>query len=98
MRSQSGRHVHEVAEATKPKLLPHSHWHQFQQVRLPGQETEVIGPFYDETCRNWLVLATCRRWKSRTGEGTERRPSDARPPFAGPFYTAEPGRPYPGEQ
>jgi Icc-related predicted phosphoesterase len=53
---QSARHVQEVAEATKPKLLLHGHWHQFQQVRLPGQETEVIGLSTDGTRKSWLVL------------------------------------------
>ena len=53
---QSARHVQAVAEATKPQLLLHGHWHQFQQVRLPGQETEVIGLSYDGTRKSWLVL------------------------------------------
>ena len=53
---QSARHVQEVASATKPKLLLHGHWHQFQQVRLPGQETEVIGLSYDGARKSWLVL------------------------------------------
>jgi Icc-related predicted phosphoesterase len=53
---QSAGLVREVAEATKPKLLLHGHWHQFQQVRLPGQETEVIGLSCDDTRRSWMVL------------------------------------------
>ncbi len=53
---QSARHVQDVAEATQPKLLLHGHWHQFQKVRLPGQETEVIGLSYDGTRKSWLVL------------------------------------------
>ncbi len=53
---QSARHVQEVAEATKPKLLLHGHWHQFQQVALPGQDTKVIGLSMDGTEPSWLVL------------------------------------------
>ncbi len=53
---QSARHVQAVAEATKPKVLLHGHWHQFQQVRLPEQETEVIGLSMDGTEQSWLVL------------------------------------------
>ena len=53
---QSLRLVQEVAEATKPKLLLRGHWHQFQQVILPGQETEVIGLAMDGTEQSWLVL------------------------------------------
>jgi Icc-related predicted phosphoesterase len=53
---QSAGLVREVAEATKPKLLLHGHWHQFQQVRLPGQETEVIGLSCEDTRRSWMVL------------------------------------------
>ncbi|MDA8332489.1 MAG: metallophosphoesterase [Candidatus Dormibacteraeota bacterium] len=48
--------VQEVAESTEPKLLLHGHWHQFQQVRLPGRETEVIGLSMDGTEQSWLVL------------------------------------------
>ena len=50
------RRVQAVAETTKPKLLLHGHWHQFQQVTLPGQETEVIGLAMDGTNRSWLIL------------------------------------------
>lgn len=50
------RRVQEVAAATKPKLLLHGHWHQFQQVTLPGQDTEVIGLSMDGTEQSWLVL------------------------------------------
>ncbi len=53
---ESARHVQAVAEATQPALLLHGHWHQFQQVPLPGQDTEVIGLSYDGTLRSWLVL------------------------------------------
>ncbi len=53
---QSARHVQAVAEAAKPKLLLHGHWHQFQQVRLPGPETEVIGLSTDGTRKSWMVL------------------------------------------
>ena len=53
---ESARHVQEVAGATKPKLLLHGHWHQFQQVTLPGQDTEVIGLSMDGTEQSWLVL------------------------------------------
>ncbi len=53
---QSAGRVREVADATKPKLLLHGHWHQFQQVRLPGQETEVIGLSTDGTRKSWMVL------------------------------------------
>ncbi|MDA8331220.1 MAG: metallophosphoesterase [Candidatus Dormibacteraeota bacterium] len=53
---QSAGRVREVAEATNPKLLLHGHWHQFQQLRLPGQDTEVIGLSTDGTRRSWMVL------------------------------------------
>ena len=53
---QSAGRVREVAGATKPKLLLHGHWHQFQQVRLPGQDTEVIGLSTDGTRKSWMVL------------------------------------------
>ncbi len=53
---QSLRLVQEVAEATKPKLLLHGHWHHFQQVILPGQETEVVGLSMDGTEQSWMVL------------------------------------------
>ncbi|MDA8330353.1 MAG: metallophosphoesterase [Candidatus Dormibacteraeota bacterium] len=53
---QSARNVQAVAEAAKLKLLLHGHWHQFQQVRLPGQDTEVIGPSTDSSRRSWMVL------------------------------------------
>lgn len=52
----NARRVQAVAEATKPKLLLHGHWHQFQQVPLPGQETEVIGLSMDGTDQSWLIL------------------------------------------
>ncbi len=48
--------VQAVAEATQPPLLLHGHWHQFQQVRLPGQDTEVVGISMDGTEQSWLVL------------------------------------------
>ena len=50
------RRVQDVAEATTPRLLLHGHWHQFQQVALPGQDTEVIGLSMDGTEQSWLVL------------------------------------------
>ena len=50
------RRVQAVAVATKPKLLLHGHWHQFQQVALPGRETEVIGLSTDGTRKSWIVL------------------------------------------
>jgi hypothetical protein len=53
---QSAGLVRKVAGATKPKLLLHGHWQQFQQVRLPGQETEVIGLSTDGTRRSWMIL------------------------------------------
>ena len=34
----------------------HGHWHQFQQVRLPGLDTEVIGLSTDGTLKSWIVL------------------------------------------
>ena len=52
----NARHVQAVAEATKPKLLLHGHWHQFQQVTLPCRETEVIGLSMDGTRKSWIVL------------------------------------------
>jgi len=53
---QSAGRGREVADATKPKLLLHGHWHQFQKVRLPGQATEVIGLSTDGTRKSWMVL------------------------------------------
>ncbi|HVC23814.1 MAG TPA: metallophosphoesterase [Candidatus Dormibacteraeota bacterium] len=52
----SARLVQEVAETTKPKLLVHGHWHQFQQVQLPGHDTEVVGLSNDGNPQSWLVL------------------------------------------
>ena len=49
-------HVQAVAVATQPRLLLHGHWHQFQQVALPGQPTTVVGLAADGTPRSWLVL------------------------------------------
>ncbi len=53
---QSARRVREVAEASKPKLLLHGHWQQFHQVRLTGQDTEVVRLSTDGTRRSWLVV------------------------------------------
>ena len=53
---QSAGLVREVSEVTEPKLLLHGHWHQFQQVQLPGQDTEVIELSTDGTLKSWLVL------------------------------------------
>jgi predicted phosphodiesterase len=53
---ESAKHIQAVAETTKPKLLLHGHWHQFQQVRLQGQGTEVIGLSMDGTRKSWIVL------------------------------------------
>ncbi|MHB1500647.1 MAG: hypothetical protein ACYCYK_05700 [Candidatus Dormibacteria bacterium] len=53
---QSAGLVREVAEGTKPKLLLHGHWHQFQEVRLPGQKTEVIGLSTDGARKSRMVL------------------------------------------
>jgi len=41
---------------TKPELWLHGHWHQFQKVSLPGQDTEVIGLSTDGTRKSWMVL------------------------------------------
>jgi len=52
----SARLVQEVAETTIPKLLFHGHWHQFQQIQLRGNGTEVVGLSKDGEPQSWLVL------------------------------------------
>ena len=53
---QSAGRVREVAQAARANWRLDGHWHQFQQVGLPGQDTEVIGLSTDGTRKSWMVL------------------------------------------
>ncbi len=52
---QSAGLVRELAEGTKPRLLPHGHWHQVHQVRVPWHDTDVIEVAKVGTRKSWMV-------------------------------------------